>query len=129
MSLKRIVVACEGNGLEGDVCGHFGHAPAFLVAETEGDRILSTKLVPAPEHGAVCSMPEFVHRLGAQAVVVGGMGARAQAMLAGLGVAVYGGVSGNAGAALRAVASGELRPAEATCGGHHDTDHTCGHHH
>lgn len=127
---KIVAVACESReGLAGDVSGHFGHAPYFVVAELAGTELVGSRLVESPAHGeGPCTAPEFVRRTGATAVLVGGMGARAVAMLRGMGIEVYGGASGNAGAALRALAAGTLVPADGRCSGHGEGGHTCGHH-
>jgi predicted Fe-Mo cluster-binding NifX family protein len=131
MSANRIVaVACETElGLRGDVCAHFGHAPYFAFAELDGAKVVSSRLVVPPAHGeGPCTMPEFIRRKGARALIVGGLGARAQAMLAGMGIEVYGGISGNAGDALRALAGSALAKGDPACPGHGDGEHRCGSH-
>lgn len=132
MSEKKIVaVACESErGLEGDVCAHFGHAPYFVVAELNGVEVVSSRLVVPPAHGeGPCTMPAYIQQLGAQALIVGGLGAGARASLAGMGIEVFGGTSGNAGEALRALARSSLAKGDPTCPGHGDGEHTCGGHH
>ncbi len=128
---QLIAIACEGpEGLGGNINGHFGHTPYFAVAEVQGAKIVSTKLVPSPGHGeGGCSMPQFIKQLGAHAILVGGLGARAVEMLTSLGIEVFGGASGNAGEALRAFAEGSLVKGDSTCGGHGSDGHHCGHHH
>ncbi|HEY3447554.1 MAG TPA: NifB/NifX family molybdenum-iron cluster-binding protein [Myxococcales bacterium] len=125
MSGNRVVaIACEdGAGLESTVSRHFGHSPFFLVAQLSGEKVVDTKTVPSPGHGEGCSMPQFVKTLGAQAVVVGGLGPGAVAGLGNFGIEVLAGVSGKAGDALLAFARGTLVAREASCGGH-----GCGHH-
>ena len=132
MSNSRLVaVACEGpEGLGGNICGHFGHTPFFVVAELDGSKVLTTKVVASPGHGeGGCSMPQFIQQLGAHALIAGGMGARAADMLTTFGVEVLGGASGNAGVALAALASGSLAKGDSTCAGHGSAGHTCGHEH
>ena len=130
MSKSRLVaVACETNsGLESNVNGHFGHTPFFMVAEIADGAIVNTKVVASPGHGEGCSMPGFVQRLGVQALIVGGLGAGAATQLDSFGIEVVGGVSGKAGEALRAMAAGNLAAGDATCHGHGDAGHVCGHH-
>ena len=131
MSGNRVVViACDdGSGLKSGVSQHFGHTPFFLVAQVSGDQVVDTKTVASPGHGEGCSMPQFVQTLGAQAVVVGGMGPGAVSRLQGFGIEVLAGVSGKAEDALQAFARGHLQSGEATCGGHGGGAHGCGHHH
>lgn len=130
-SIRKVAVACEGpEGLAGNVNAHFGHTPFFVVAELDGAKILSTKVVASPGHGeGGCSMPQFVQQLGAHTLIVGGMGARAADMLTASGIEVVGGASGNAGAALDALAAGSLEKGDSSCSGHGGEGHTCGHHH
>jgi predicted Fe-Mo cluster-binding NifX family protein len=128
---KVVAIACEGpEGLGTNISGHFGHTPFFVVAELDGPRVLSTKVVQSFGHGeGDCSMPHFIQQLGAHALVAGGMGARAAGMLSELGIEVIGGASGNAGEALRAYAAGSLAKGNPTCTEHGHHGHGCGHHH
>ncbi len=132
-STKTVAIACEtAAGLAGDVSGHFGRTPFFVVAEIAGGEIVNSKCLASPSHGQGCSMPGFVHSLGATSVIVGGIGGGAVNGLARCGIEVIAGASGNAGDALRSYAAGTLDPGEPGCGGHGhghgDHNHSCGHH-
>lgn len=74
------------NGL---LCPHFGHCEefTFLDVDVEGKRILSTTSVPAPEH-APGLLPPWLRDQGAEMVIAGGMGARAQALFEQSGIEV-----------------------------------------
>jgi predicted Fe-Mo cluster-binding NifX family protein len=127
-----IAIACDSaNGLAGEVSGHFGHTPFFVVAKLGEGKVLSSNIVASPGHGQGCSMPGFVAQLGAAVVLVGGIGPGAINGLAGHGIEVVAGVTGNAGAAAEAFAKGSLITGEPSChGGHaHGHDGGCGHHH
>jgi predicted Fe-Mo cluster-binding NifX family protein len=128
--LKTVAVACESAaGLAGDISGHFGHTPFFVVAEIADGRVTTSRSVPSPGHGGGCSMPGFVSSLGATSVIVGGIGGGAVNGLAMRGIEVIAGASGNAGDALKSYAAGTLIGGEPGChapGGH---SHGCGHHH
>ena len=132
---RTVAVACDSAaGLSGDISGHFGHTPFFVVAELAGDQIVSSRAVASPGHGEGCSMPQFVHGLGVDSVIVGGIGAGAINGLAARGIDVVAGASGNAGDALTAYAKGCLVRGEPGCHGHGDHghgdhQHGCGHHH
>lgn len=130
MDKPRIVaVACESaDGLAGPVSGHFGHTPIFVVARIEGEAIVSSRAVASPGHGQGCSMPGFVHGLGAGAVIVGGIGPGAMHGLAAHGIEVIAGAGGNALEALKAYAAGSLVAGEPGCHGHGGHGHGCGHH-
>ena len=64
-------------------------------------------------------MSNFVHGLGATAVIVGGVGGGAMNGLAARGIEVIAGVSGNAGEVLKAYAAGRLISGDPDCHGHH----------
>ena len=131
MNLARTVaIACESaEGLAGQVSGHFGRTPYFVVAELDGHDVASSKLVAAPAHGSGCGMPAFVQSLGATAIIVGGIGAGALGGCAARGIEIVAGATGNAGTALAAFAKGELAPGEPACHGHGAHDHGCHHQH
>jgi predicted Fe-Mo cluster-binding NifX family protein len=125
-----VAVACESpSGLTGNVSGHFGHTPFFVVAEIAQNQIVSSRIVPSPGHGEGCSMPGFVGQLGVSAVVVGGIGAGAVNGLGARGIEVIAGATGNAGAALAAFAAGTLLTGEPGCHGHGSHGGGCGHQH
>ena len=79
-------------------------------------------------------MSNFVHGLGATAVIVGGVGGGAMNGLAARGIEVIAGVSGNAGDVLKSYAAGRLISGDPDCHGHHgghdEGEHDGhGHHH
>jgi predicted Fe-Mo cluster-binding NifX family protein len=127
---KIVAVACESAaGLAGDVCGHFGHTPFFVVAEIVDGKVTTSRAVASPGHGEGCNMPTFVHSLGASTVIVGGIGAGAVNGLAARNIEVIAGASGNAGDTLKSHAAGTLVRGEPGCQGHGGQSHSCGHHH
>ncbi|MFC1850944.1 NifB/NifX family molybdenum-iron cluster-binding protein [candidate division CSSED10-310 bacterium] len=68
---------------------HFGHCSEFLIAEvdrTTGD-IMARKLVPAPPHQPGM-LPSWLHDQGAQVIIAGGMGQRAQQLFQQKGLSV-----------------------------------------
>ncbi len=127
---KTVAVACESAaGLAGDISGHFGRTPFFVVAEIADGRVTSSRAVASPGHGEGCSMPNFVHSLGVASVIVGGIGGGAVNGLAMRGIEVIAGATGNAGDALKSYAAGTLTSGEPGCHGHGGHGHGCGHHH
>lgn len=123
---KIVAVACESaTGLTGDVSGHFGHTPYFVVATLAGGQVASSRIVASPGHGPGCGMPSFVHSLEVTSVIVGGIGAGAVNGLARCGIEVIAGISGNAGDALKSYAAGTLVAGTSGCHGH---GNGCGHH-
>jgi predicted Fe-Mo cluster-binding NifX family protein len=132
--ITSVAVACESaDGLAGNVSGHFGHTPYFVVAELTDGAPVSSRLVASPGHGPGCGMPAFVAQLGVGAVLVGGIGPGAIDGLGAHDIRIVGGVTGNAGAALAAFAKGTLIAGDPSCGSHdHGHGHGgggCGHHH
>lgn len=127
---KTVAIACDSPaGLAGEVSGHFGHTPCFVIAEISSGKVTASRAVASPGHGEGCSMPGFVHGLGASAVIVGGIGGGAVSGLAARGIEVIAGASGNAGQALQAYAAGALTSGEPGCHDHGAHGHGCGHRH
>jgi ATP-binding protein involved in chromosome partitioning len=72
---------------EGKLCSHFGHCEQFALVETENgkirDKIMHTP--PAHEPGV---LPRWLRDLGAQVIIAGGMGSRAQQLFMEIGIRV-----------------------------------------
>lgn len=117
---------------DGMIFQHFGHTQQFKVYEVADGKILSSQVVDTngSGHGALAGV---LSSLGAEVLICGGIGGGAQMALAAAGIQLYGGVSGNADAAVEALAAGQLvyNP-NVQCnhhGHHHDEDgHNCGSH-
>lgn len=63
---------------DGQLCTHFGHCKQFALVETdEQDRIVSKTLLTPPPH-APGVLPAWLHQQGADVIIAGGMGVRAQ---------------------------------------------------
>ena len=61
---------------EGKLTAHFGHCQEFALLEVEDNQIKSKEtLVPPPHEPGV--LPKWLHELGANVIIAGGMGARA----------------------------------------------------
>ncbi|MFH1471146.1 MAG: NifB/NifX family molybdenum-iron cluster-binding protein [Candidatus Micrarchaeota archaeon] len=75
----RIIVPSDGNGFEGNLSGHFGRCPEFVLIEAEEDRVTSTSSVKNPyfkEH-VPFAVPQFLISLKPNVIITGGMGHRA----------------------------------------------------
>ena len=123
----RIAVTYEN----GEIFQHFGHTEAFKIYDVEDGKIVSEQIVDTNGngHGALAG---FLKSAGVDALICGGIGMGAQNALAEAGIALYGGVSGNADAAARALAEDALiYDPDAHCD-HHDHHHGegggCGRH-
>lgn len=83
--VKRIAIPTY----QGKLCAHFGHCEAFTILDidTETMQVTSRQAVTPPEH-APGVYPRWVKGLGADTVIAGGMGARAQALFVDQGIEV-----------------------------------------
>lgn len=112
----------------GKVFGHFGHTENFKLYDTEDGKIKTMVVVPTngSGHGALAG---FLKEHGVEVLICGGIGAGAQAALTEAGIKFYGGVSGDADDAVRALLSGKLRfDPFIKCSHHHEEGHNCGNH-
>ncbi|MBN2804417.1 MAG: NifB/NifX family molybdenum-iron cluster-binding protein [Deltaproteobacteria bacterium] len=123
-----IAVAAEDTlGLEGDVGMHFGRCPAFVVVQTEDNRIKEANVKENPsfanhQPGVV---PEFVNSLGANVIIAGGMGPKAINMFHSFGIDVATGVGGKVGNVVNAFLEGKVSGI-IPC--NHDHTDSCGSH-
>jgi predicted Fe-Mo cluster-binding NifX family protein len=81
----KIAIPVAGGGLS----LHFGHCEEFLIFDADPDskKVLgkSSHQPPAHEPGA---LPRWLHELGADVIIAGGMGQRAQQLFAQNGIVV-----------------------------------------
>ena len=118
----------ENLGLESEVFGHFGSAPAFVVVDTAtNDVTVISNSDRIHEHGA-CNPVAGLGGHHVDAIVVGGIGAGALYKLNSAGMRVFQALQGTIADNLRSFeANGlpEYTPGH-TCGGHGDS-HGCSH--
>ncbi|MCD8150460.1 MAG: DUF134 domain-containing protein [Clostridiales bacterium] len=130
-TIMRIAVTYEN----GQVFQHFGHTEQFIVYDVEDGKIVSSEVVSTngQGHGALA---EVLNALQADTLICGGIGGGAQAALAAVGIQLYGGVTGDADAAVEALLAGNLAYIPDVKCSHHEGEHhggNCGghgeHHH
>ena len=115
----------------GQIFQHFGHTEQFKLYDVEDGKVTAQTVVDAGDegHGALA---QALKAHGVDTLVCGGIGGGAQQALAQAGIRIYGGVKGEADAAVEALLSGELAfDPNARCD-HHDHAHGeghCGHGH
>ena len=64
---------------EGKLTAHFGHCKEFALIDVEGEEIKSKEiLIPPPHEPGV--LPKWLHDQGANVIIAGGMGQRAQTL-------------------------------------------------
>ena len=116
---------------DGMIFQHFGHTQQFKVYEVENGTIVSSKVVDTngSGHGALAGV---LSGLKADILICGGIGGGAQVALQQAGIALYGGCSGDADAAVADLLAGTLHFNPNVRCNHHDHEHgeghTCGDH-
>ena len=125
----------------GQIFQHFGHTQQFKVYEVADNKVISAKVVDTGSsgHGALAGV---LNMLNVDVLICGGIGGGAQMALAQAGIRLFGGVSGDADAAVESLLAGtlEFNPNVRcnhhdhhhgeghTCGDHGCGSHSCGHH-
>ena len=115
---------------EGTIFQHFGHTQQFKIYEVENGNIIDAQVVDTngSGHGALAGL---LSALQVNVLICGGIGGGAQMALAEAGIALYGGVSGDADAAVTDLLAGNLHfNPNVRCNhhDHHGEGHTCGDH-
>jgi predicted Fe-Mo cluster-binding NifX family protein len=85
----------------GELCMHFGHCEKFALVEADSDAgtVTETLYLTPPVH-APGVLPQWLHEQGADVIIAGGMGQRAQALFAQHGIEVVVGAAGGSPAEL-----------------------------
>jgi len=122
----RIAVTYEN----GQIFQHFGHTEQFKVYDVQDGKVVASGVVDTngSGHGALAGV---LTALNADVLICGGIGGGAQMALAAANIKLYGGVSGDADAAVEALLAGELDYNPNVRCDHHDhhgAGHTCGDH-
>jgi predicted Fe-Mo cluster-binding NifX family protein len=87
--MKICFPVSKANGMESEVFGHFGSAPAFLVIETDSNTVTTINNKDQHhEHGA-CNPLKALNNQKVDAIVVGGIGGGALSRLKELGIKVF----------------------------------------
>ena len=117
-SIMKIAVTYEN----GQIFQHFGHTEQFKLYETADGKIVHAEVVDTngSGHGALAG---FLMQNDVDTLICGGIGGGAQAALAEAGIKLYGGVSGDADAAVSALLSGNLGYDPNVHCDHHDHEH------
>ena len=116
---------------DGLIFQHFGHTQQFKVYEVENNVVVASEVVDTcgSGHGALAGL---LSGLNADVLICGGIGGGARMALQQAGIQLYGGVSGDADAAVADFLAGNLAYNPNVQCSHHDhhhgEDHTCGDH-
>ncbi|MDE7279077.1 MAG: dinitrogenase iron-molybdenum cofactor biosynthesis protein, partial [Oscillospiraceae bacterium] len=113
----------------GKIFQHFGHTEFFKIYDISDGKITGSELISSngSGHGALAGL---LKEHDVNALICGGIGGGAKAALAEAGIAVYGGVTGDADEAVSAFAAGKLSyDPDVMCSHHnHGEEHSCGNH-
>ncbi len=116
----------------GKIFQHFGHTEQFKIYNVENGAVTVSEVTDTngSGHGALASL---LSALKVDALICGGIGGGAQSALEKAGIKLYGGVSGDADAAVNALICGRLNYNPNVRCNHHDHEHgegghTCGDH-
>jgi len=74
-AMEKTIFAVPVSG--GKLCSHFGHCDQFALVETEAGKIKGTTMQTPPPHEPGV-LPRWLHEMGANVIIAGGMGSRAQ---------------------------------------------------
>ena len=118
----RIAVTYEN----GNIFQHFGHTEQFKFYDVEDGKIVAEQVVTpvGSGHGALAG---YLFAYKVDALICGGIGGGAQMALAQVGIRLFGGVSGNADEAVKALIEGKLAFNPNVRCNHHDHHHGEGH--
>ncbi len=120
--MLKIAVASEGE----QVTAHFGHCRNFNLYEADGSRITGAESVANPGHRPGF-LPNFLHGLGVDVIISGGMGGAAVDLFNEHGIEVVVGAAGDSKTAAEAYLRGELVSTGNICRDHAHHDE-CGDH-
>ena len=116
----------------GSIFQHFGHTEQFKLYEVEDNKVVSAEVIDTngSGHGALAGILRYLH---VDVLICGGIGGGAQMALAEEGIRLFGGVVGEADAAVEAYLAGNLNYNPNVRCDHHDHEHgdgahTCGSH-
>lgn len=132
-AIKNLVVKKKGEGKmkvavtydNGEVFQHFGHTENFKIYNIEDKKIIDANVVNTmgSGHGALAG---FLVENEVDTLICGGIGGGARNALSEAGITLYGGVSGNADDAVKALIDGNLGYNPNVKCSHHE--HSCGEH-
>nr|QGT49734.1 diguanylate cyclase [uncultured Candidatus Melainabacteria bacterium] len=103
---------------DGEVFQHFGHTEQFKMFEVNDGEIVSSEIVSTNGSGH-SAIAQFLVDNSVDTLICGGIGGCAQKALAEGNIKLYGGVVGNADAAVETLLAGTLS---------YDPDAKCSHH-
>ena len=105
---------------EGRLTPHFGHAAEFAIVHVEDGQVDKKELLKPPPHEPGV-LPQWLHNLGVEVIIAGGMGPKALGFFEQYGIQVATGVSGSVQEVLQLYLSGQIHGASPCMD--HEVDH------
>ena len=111
--MRVAISADDRNGLDSVVSPHFGRCPYFALIDVEGGKVQTVEMVENPYYGnhQPGQVPGFIHQMGADVMLSGGMGRRAIGFFQGYGIQPATGAAGTVREALARFLEGALQEA------------------
>jgi len=106
----KIAISTDGDF----VSGHFGRCPSFTIVNIEDDQVVNKETIANPGHHPGY-LPEFLHDLGVNCIVAGGMGQKARVLFDEKGIQAIVGVAGAIDDVVNKLARGRLEGGSNTC--------------
>ncbi len=106
----KIAISTDGN----IVAAHFGRCPEYTIIEIEDDKLKSKEVIANPGHRANF-LPEFLHNLGVECIISGGIGRRARGLFDEFGIKTIVGITGMVDDAIDEILKGTLKGGESLC--------------
>jgi predicted Fe-Mo cluster-binding NifX family protein len=110
----RIAVSADNKqGLDSVVSPHFGRCPHYILVDVEGHGLTGIQEVDSPFYGhhQPGQVPGFIHSLGADVMLAGGMGGRAISFFQEYGIEGVTGAYGTVRQSVERYLGGQLRGA------------------
>jgi len=123
--MKIAVATDDEMGLDAVLSHHFGRCPYYIVVDVDDKEIKDVKAVKNPfyeSHGQTGEVPNFIHSLGADVIIAGGMGPKAIGIFQQLGIQAVTGASGIVGDVIKSYIHGQIEGA-VPCSDH-DSSHS-----
>jgi predicted Fe-Mo cluster-binding NifX family protein len=128
----KIALATDDNmGLDAVLSHHFGRCPYYVVVDVDDKEIKGVEAVKNPfyeSHGQTGEVPSFIHSLGVDVIISGGMGPKAIGFFQQLGIQAFTGASGIVREVVNSYMSGQIDGA-APCSEHSSTKEIDTHEH
>ncbi len=108
--MKTLVIPSADNR----VSPHFGHCQHFCIVKTDGKEIIKKEFIPNPGHEPGF-LPGYLHELGADCILAGGMGRRAVNLFSENGIEVITGANGPVDNVIEQYLNGSLKTDDNIC--------------